>query len=62
LYSNARIEKLLTSGSVDASVIQAQIHVIKYMANFVIFLAGSLIGGRQAVDEGREGREKKLKI
>jgi hypothetical protein len=53
-----RVEKLLTSGSVDASVIQAQIHVIKYMANFVIFLAGSLIGGRQAVDEGREGREK----
>lgn len=37
LYSNAR-RKLLTSGSVAASVTQAQIHVIKYMANFVIFL------------------------
>lgn len=34
---NGNVKMLLTSGSVDASVTQAQIHVIKCMASFVIF-------------------------
>lgn len=35
---------LLTSGSVAASVTQAEIHVTKYMASFVIFLVCVLRG------------------
>lgn len=35
---------LLTSGSVVASVTQAEIHVTKYMASFVIFLVCVLRG------------------
>lgn len=61
LYSNA-CRKLLTSGSVVASVTQAQIHVINDMANFVIFPGLCVCvwqvlvtqQQRQAVDEGRK--------
>jgi hypothetical protein len=48
---------LLTSGSVAASVTQAQIHVIKYMASFVIFPGGLRGSGRCGVGQSpcREG-------
>lgn len=55
--SNYPTQKVLTSGRVVAIVTQQQIHVIKYMASFVIFPGGW--GGECWADRGRRFSRKR---